>query len=226
MIYTTLSDRVFSVLRNQILTGVYKPDDRLLYASIAEEMDVSLTPVKEALLRLEQEGLVRIIPRKGAFVSQISEQDALEYTRIRHSLESLAARTICEEGGLSEADAKTLRLINRRLALMVSERDQKKGLEYDNDFHLSIIRFSGNRRLEKMMRQMPLANITASIGSQTYILENGTIVVNTHTAIINALVARDAVAAESLLYTNFVLPVHSVLATKKEAVQARTSSLG
>lgn len=212
MIYATLSDRVFSALRSKILTGIYKPDDRLLYASIAGEMDVSLTPVKEALLRLEQEGLVRIIPRKGAFVSQISRQDVLEYTGIRHALESLAARTICERGGLSEADARPLRLINRRLALMVSERNQKKGTECDNDFHRTIIRLSGNLRLEKMMRQMPLANITAAIGSQTYILENGTIVVNTHTAIIAALVAGDAAEAERLLYSNFVAPVRDALA--------------
>ena len=71
----SLRGRVFQKIREDILTGVYKEHDELREVSIGEELGVSRTPVREALRQLELEGLVTIVPNKGAYVTGITPQD-------------------------------------------------------------------------------------------------------------------------------------------------------
>ena len=89
------SDSVFEVLRDGILTQVFKPGERLNIPDLAARLDVSLTPVKEALNRLAAEGLVRIRPRSGTFVAELSPEDVAEMVAfIRNSPRGIAARTL------------------------------------------------------------------------------------------------------------------------------------
>ena len=87
----SLRGRVFEKLREDILSGVYKDCDELREITIGEEMGVSRTPVREALRQLELEGLVVMIPRKGAEVARITEKDLRDVLEVRCSLEELAA---------------------------------------------------------------------------------------------------------------------------------------
>lgn len=87
----SLRGRVFRRLREDILSGVYKENDELREAAIGEELGVSRTPVREALRQLELEGLVSIIPNKGAYVTGISLKDVHDIYMIRSMLEGLCA---------------------------------------------------------------------------------------------------------------------------------------
>jgi len=92
----SLRGRVFNKLREDILSGVYRENDELKENSIATELGVSRTPVREALRQLELEGLVTMIPNKGAYVTGITSKDMHDIYMIRSSLEGLCAKWACE----------------------------------------------------------------------------------------------------------------------------------
>ena len=92
----SLSGRVFHKLREDILAGTYKRDEELKEKTIGDELGVSRTPVREALRQLELEGLVTIVPNKGAYVVGISEEDIRDIYEIRARLEGLCARRAAE----------------------------------------------------------------------------------------------------------------------------------
>ena len=88
----SLRGRVFRKLREAILNGSYQEKDELKEAAIAEELGVSRTPVREAFRQLELEGLIQIVPNKGAYVTGISAADVADIYEIRSLLEGLCAR--------------------------------------------------------------------------------------------------------------------------------------
>ena len=90
--YLPLRDVVFNTLRKAILKGELKPGERLMEIALAERLGVSRTPVREAMRKLELEGLVSIIPNKGAYVTGITRQDVEDIYAIRSLLEGLCAR--------------------------------------------------------------------------------------------------------------------------------------
>ena len=86
-----LREMVYEELKMQILTGAIIPGTRMMEVDLAEEMGVSRTPIREAIRKLEKEGLVTIEPRRGAYASMISTQDMVEILEVRQDLEGLAA---------------------------------------------------------------------------------------------------------------------------------------
>ena len=92
----SLRGMVFTKLREDILSGKYEANEELKEIAIGEELGVSRTPVREALRQLELEGLVKIIPNKGAYVAGISNKDIHDIYMIRSYLEGLCARWACE----------------------------------------------------------------------------------------------------------------------------------
>ena len=97
--FLPLRDIVSNTLREGILTGELKPGERLMEIHLAKKLDVSRTPIREAIRILELEGLVTMVPRKGAEVARISEDDIRDVLEVRRSLDSLAARLACEQIG-------------------------------------------------------------------------------------------------------------------------------
>ena len=93
----SLGTRVFHIIRENILSGKYQKGEELKEKTIGEEIGVSRTPVREALRQLELEGLVTIIPNKGAYVVGISQKDVRDIYEIRSRLEGLCARWAAEE---------------------------------------------------------------------------------------------------------------------------------
>ena len=91
----SLRGRVYSKLRDDILSGKYSEHEELRELAIGEELGVSRTPVREAFRQLELEGLIQIIPNKGAYVTGITEKDVKDIYMIRSLLEGLCARWAC-----------------------------------------------------------------------------------------------------------------------------------
>jgi DNA-binding GntR family transcriptional regulator len=210
MINNTLSERIVERIKDEILSGQIKPGDRLLYETIAAKLKVSLTPVKEALLRLEQEGLVKTIPRKGAFVTQLTDRDITEYTRIRLALECLAVEIACEKG-MAEIELNSLRRINQELESAVREGNSNACMTCDIEFHHAIVNLSGNKRLADLINQMPLSNFFALMGSQKIMIDRGDSILVEHARIIETLAARDAQGTISLLKKNILTPQLGIL---------------
>ena len=107
--YKPLRDVVFENLREAIVEGRLKPGQRLMEVQLAEQLGVSRTPVREAIRKLELEGLVVMLPRKGAYVANMSLKDLKDVLEIRASLEGLAASLAAER--ISDEDIKKLEFI-------------------------------------------------------------------------------------------------------------------
>ena len=95
--YLPLRDVVFNTLRKAILRGELKPGERLMEIQLANKLGVSRTPIREAIRKLELEGLVLMIPRKGAEVAQITEKNMRDVLEVRKALEELAVQLACEK---------------------------------------------------------------------------------------------------------------------------------
>ena len=94
--YLPLRDVVFNTLREAILKGDLKPGERLMELQLAAKLGVSRTPIREAIRKLELEGLVLMIPRKGAEVAQITEKNMQDVLEVRKALEELSVQLACE----------------------------------------------------------------------------------------------------------------------------------
>ena len=95
--YLPLRDVVFNTLRQAILRGELKPGERLMEIQLANKLGVSRTPIREAIRKLELEGLVLMIPRKGAEVADISEKSLRDVLEVRKALEELAVKLTCDK---------------------------------------------------------------------------------------------------------------------------------
>ncbi len=205
VINNTLGERVFERLKDEILTGNLKPGDKLRHEELAERFEVSLTPIKEAIHMLEQEGLAKLVPRKGAYVIRLTDRDILEFTQIRLALEGLAVDLVCEKDQEKEG-LDVLKGINRDFKAAVERRDAGAGMHEDLRFHLGIVTLSGNKRLVDLMTRMPLANFWGHVGRQAIMIELGDAKVAEHDGIIAAIESREAQAAKGLLRRNILYP--------------------
>ncbi|MCA1055217.1 GntR family transcriptional regulator [Rossellomorea aquimaris] len=93
----SIRERAYLYLKDLILSGEYKPGDRLIEREVASQLNISRTPIREALFRLESQGFVKTVPRKGVIVSNISEEEVIEVFTILSSLEVLAARLAAQK---------------------------------------------------------------------------------------------------------------------------------
>lgn len=143
--YKPLGEVVFEYLRNAILSGELKPGERLMEVTIADQLGVSRTPVREAIRKLEKENFVIMIPRKGAYVADLTKKDILEVLEIRKELEGFAAALAAER--MDDAEREKLgRVIEEFNDSMIS-MDKKRMIESDNEFHSLIFYASKNQRL-------------------------------------------------------------------------------
>ena len=144
----SLGGRVFQKIREDILNGIYKENDELRENTIGKELGVSRTPVREALRQLELEGLVTIIPNRGAYVTGISHKDIWDIYVIRSMLEGLCARWAVEH--ITDAQLDEL-----EETILLSEFQMKKESGFsaeqiaalDGRFHSILYEASGSRIL-------------------------------------------------------------------------------
>jgi len=150
--YKPLREIVFESLRVAIINGTLRPGERLMELQLAEQMGVSRTPVREAIRKLELEGFVVMVPRKGAYVSGISVKDIIDIFEVRAALESLAAGLAAERITEEELDELERALFQIQ---EVSTGDNI-GVVADKDatFHELLFRASRNQRLVAMITHL------------------------------------------------------------------------
>ncbi len=141
--YKPLREMVFESLREAIILGRLKPGERLMEIQLAEEMGVSRTPVREAIRKLELEGFVAMVPRKGAYVAGVTVKDIADVFEVRAALEGLAAGLAAERITDEEMDQLEMSLVK----INVSGDDISAIVEVDSTFHDLIYKTSRNHRL-------------------------------------------------------------------------------
>lgn len=129
----SLRARVYGALREDILNGKYKPGENLIELRIAEELNVSRTPVREAVRQLELEGLVESIPNKGVIVKGISKKDIEDIYRIRKVLEGLAARWAVEK--ITDEDVENLQEVYDLMEFYTMKNDVNQISKLNTRFH-------------------------------------------------------------------------------------------
>lgn len=147
-----LREIVYQELRNQILTGIIKPGTRMMEIDLAEDMGVSRTPIREAIRKLEKEGLVIIEPRKGAYASEVSIKDMVEILEVRANLEGLAAFYAAEK--MSDAEKEVLFEVYEKFNQAVVDGDMAEMISNDTRFHRLIVESSRNGHLIRMVEQL------------------------------------------------------------------------
>ncbi len=149
----SLRIRVFNAIENAILNGEYKDGDSLNELKISKELGVSRTPVREALMQLELEGLVNNIPNKGAVVVGVSEQDTRDIYEIRIRIEGLAAKLCTEKITDEELHAleNALEKIVDLQEFFLLKNDTEQIWKLDGDFHKIIYDASRSRPLRFML---------------------------------------------------------------------------
>jgi DNA-binding GntR family transcriptional regulator len=150
--YKPLRELVFESLREAILSGQLRPGERLMEIQLAEEMGVSRTPVREAIRKLELEGSVVMIPRKGAYVSGLSLKDIADVFEIRGALEGLAAELASDR--ITDEELEELERYLVKIAEEIENGDLNKVVQTDTDFHSLLYQASRNGRLTQIINNL------------------------------------------------------------------------
>ena len=213
--YKPLRDVVFETLRDAIIRQVLKPGERLMEIQLADEMGVSRTPVREAIRKLELEGLVVMVPRKGAYVAGVSMTDIHEVYEVRSALEMLAVTLAAERITDEELDAL------ERQVLRESEEESKKDGSLDNiiyidsSFHDIIYQAAHNQRLvqfvnilQEQLQRFRAASLARPGRSKTALEE--------HKKIVEALSERNGELAARLAREHIENAENAMIASMEE----------
>ena len=189
---------VLRQLRQAILTGVFKPGERLNESEIAREMGISRGPVREAILALEQEGLAKTEHWRGSYVVDLDPQSFRELIDLRILLETHAAK-VATENCTPDTCAELQKVIQQMREATING-DIERGVDHDLDFHRTICRLSGNRLLLQMWEQLAGRLRLAILLSIEQGYEAGSMV-ETHPPVLEAMERGDGQLAAQLLNT-------------------------
>ena len=182
------ADSVYTTLHEAIMSGALRPGDSLIEEQVARQFGISRTPVREALLKLESEGLAHRVPRRGLVVRTISEHELLEVNTVRFALDALAARLAAEEA--LPTDIARLRWINRQLAEAVARGELSRVPSLTNEFHQALAEAGRNSMLKQFVMQAQ--SFTRRFGVSTVARsERSADAIDEHERLIDAIEARD-----------------------------------
>ncbi|MHB1517170.1 MAG: GntR family transcriptional regulator [Acidimicrobiales bacterium] len=191
-----LVDWAYRSIKDAILNLEIAPGTQLRAEELAQNFGISRTPVREALLRLEQDGLVRTVARVGTFVAEITASDVAELFELRGLLESHAAKKAA--GALSEEALVSIDRLLAEGATAVGRGDLKGFQTSEIEFHDHLLRAAGNRRLLAVMsllRDLTHRQRALSLGVRDNVEQS----LAEHRAVAAALRRRDAEAAGQLM---------------------------
>lgn len=197
----SLRGRVYKKIREDILSGVYHENEELKENAIGQELGVSRTPVREALRQLELEGLVTMIPNKGAYVTGITSKDIHDIYTIRSYLEGLCAKWACEH--ITEAQIEALEEVLYLSDFHARRSHFEQLVELDNKFHDLIYSASGSKILNHVLSDFHqyverVRKITLAMPSRAAKSNKE------HAAIVDAIKKRDGQLAEALAHEHII----------------------
>jgi DNA-binding GntR family transcriptional regulator len=207
-------------IRSLVLSGRFPPGAVVPEAYLAEEFDVSRTPVREVLKRLEHEGLVEIRPKVGTFVREPTRREIIELFQIKESLEGLAASLIARRGDIPE-----LTVLRRNLAdseVATRERDTDAYARLVHEFHWTLVRGADNRKLvehyERLMNQLAYQRLVLRT-----VEHPGRIAASTqeHRAVLEMIEHKDPFGAESAMRNHVYATCREALIPEPDSERGR-----
>jgi DNA-binding GntR family transcriptional regulator len=206
--HRTLSDDVATLIRRMILNGTLKPGERINQVQLAEKMEISRGPIREALRLLQNEGLIQHEANRGTFVSTLSSQDIYEIYTLRALLESEAARLASPN--LSEKNFNKLEELIEELTEAVKENDLEREARIDITFHHTIVSASNHQRLIQMHQQLD-----TQVGAMYFTVANnlpkrvGKLVEN-HRLVIETLRSGDLQDIQKVISDHYLLTMRDL----------------
>jgi len=194
--YKPLRDVVFETLKEAILTGKLEPKERLMEIKLANQLGVSRTPVREAIRKLELEGLVIMEPRKGAYVSDISFKDIIDTLEVREALETFAVKLAIEKNTVEKISE--IEILNKNFKEAYKDKDIEKMVEFDTKIHSEILRLSNNKKLISFMEELNeiMQRFRLIFFNETY---NPKRIDEEHQAVMKALKNKDVEGAQEAM---------------------------
>jgi DNA-binding GntR family transcriptional regulator len=147
-----LSEDIAESIKAAIIKGKFKPGEKISEGELAESMGISRTPLREAFRKLENEGFIEIIPRKGAVVTEIDAQEVYDLYEIKSTLEGLAARLAAVN--MQDKDLEKLEKVNEELKVLIDQNDLEAFYKAHTRFHEGFVKLSGNRRLNQIISNL------------------------------------------------------------------------
>lgn len=208
IVHRKKAELVYEHLREQIVNGTYPPGHRMMLAEVAAALGLSQMPVREALLRLEQDGLLESEPHKGMRVSSVSQTDAADLFEVRCELEGLAAARAAEAA--DPTLVADLSALNQDFGRALENGPDYTAMGVANwTFHRRILGAAGNAQLARMLEDVWTRSLRHRLGYQR-IPGRAQRTIAEHQAIIDALVLRDPDAARRAAREHIVQAGHEL----------------
>jgi DNA-binding GntR family transcriptional regulator len=219
------SDIVYRVLSEAIIAGVLPPGQRLTEEQLASLFDVSRTPVREAIVRLEAEHFAVRVPRRGLVVSQITPQVIIDVYSVRGAIDGLAAALAAEHA--TSADISMLSWINEQFAAAADADDIQAMADLNLQLHEAIAKAARNSLLSSIVQQVH--HIVRRFRSTTFTVPGrGVVSVAEHRAVIDAIAARDTASARLLAESHMAIArqIRIEMLNEREDGARESASLG
>lgn len=199
--HLTLSEKIYNAIIEAILKKELKPGERLTELELAQKYGISRTPIREAFRKLQSEGFLNIIPRKGAVVAEITEERVVEFYEVKGVLEAYAGELAVKY--ITDKDISDLERINNELesiALSNSKEDLKRFIFIHNKFHERFVEISKNQVLLETLRHIvdKYSKFRIMVAYSTMLID----IVNEHKEIIEAFKKRDAKLVKEKIIKN------------------------
>ena len=204
----TLRENVTEIIRQSIIDGRLSPGAELNQAQIADELGVSRGPIREALGRLEQEGLIRTVPYKGVIITPLDRKYVDELYSVRMALETMAL-----ERGIERLTTKKLALFEANVDAMwtaARAEEQQRLVELDLQFHETIVQIADHDFALKLWRQLAVGVkrcLHTQHRSYTFLDE----VVGSHPTIVTAIADRDKTLAVQILRDHIIESAENIV---------------
>jgi DNA-binding GntR family transcriptional regulator len=205
----TLAERIYQQLKTDIIHGVFQPGEAINEKVLAHRYESSRTPVREAIMRLQQENLLRLVPQKGYFVSHLTIHELNEMYEYRAELEGFCAELAARRW----TDGALVRRLTEIAEAQYKTEDRKSYeyfIEADTEFHIGIAHLTHNRLLVRAVKDVRCQMeriMFASIDIGYY----GEVPAREHTDIVEAIRRRDPTVARQTMYDHIVGSKEKVL---------------
>ncbi|MHA0855441.1 GntR family transcriptional regulator [Paenibacillus sp. CMAA1364] len=201
-------ERAYTQIHRWIIDGTLQPKEQLIDAELAEALGVSRTPIREALLLLEVQGLVEVHPGKATIVKDINKDDILKLYPVFATLHALATELATSVIGPDQMEQ--LKMLNAKFAEAIENKQPYQAMEMDEQFHNLIVEISDNLYVSTFS-----STIQTHIRRFKYVFlkqheTNTDTSVEEHEAIIEAMEQRDAVKASAIMKQNLLRPMNEL----------------
>ena len=196
--HPTLREKIVDTIRDAIIKGSLISGERIAETSLAQMLGSSRTPIREAFRQLETEGFIRVVPRKGAMVSQITDESIREFYEIKGVIEGYAARRAVNN--LKDNDYKKMETLNKELQRLEQTGNRKALHRVHNEFHDVFLKACGNRSLYELAKQIELKCQRGRIALS--LLGKIDFSIKKHAEIIDAFRNQDSLLVEQLVKEN------------------------